>query len=406
MRRLAEAGLTTREACGNSVRNITACPYAGVSADELFDVTPYAEALTRYLLRHPLSSSLPRKFKIAFEGCPEDHAFTAINDIGLAGGRATGPDGREVTRFPRDRRRRHGDLQRLGLPAARVHAGGRHAQRGRGRDSRLSPPRRLPAQAPEPDEVPDQVAGVGRLARGVRSRVCRGDCRRRRAAALRSRAAAGGDGTRLAAARRAIDLGEVAARAAASPVVGPGIVPNVRPRLPVGARAGAPLAQHERAPAEAGRVRDRHGRPCRSATSRASRCASSRTCRWHSATDRSASRPTRTWCSGGCLSTRSNGCTSSSRLPARRCPTRGPSPTSRAARAPSRAALPSRSRAGLGKLLGDHLRERPGPGRRRAGRAHQDQRLPERLRPASRRRHRVPGQHPQDRRTRGARSTS
>src|SRR4029079_6220938 len=82
MRRLAEAGLTTREACGNSVRNVTACPYAGVAADEIFDVTPYAEAFTRYLLRHPLSSSLPRKFKIAFEGCPVDHAETAINDLG------------------------------------------------------------------------------------------------------------------------------------------------------------------------------------------------------------------------------------------------------------------------------------------------------------------------------------
>ena len=76
MRRLADAGLTTREACGNSVRNITACPYAGVAADELFDVTPYAEALTRHLLRHPLSSTLPRKFKIGFEGCPEDHTRT------------------------------------------------------------------------------------------------------------------------------------------------------------------------------------------------------------------------------------------------------------------------------------------------------------------------------------------
>ncbi len=83
MRHLAEAGLTTREACGSSVRNITACPYAGVAADEVFDVTPYAEALTRYLLRHPLSARLPRKFKIAFEGCPEDHAFAAINDIGF-----------------------------------------------------------------------------------------------------------------------------------------------------------------------------------------------------------------------------------------------------------------------------------------------------------------------------------
>jgi sulfite reductase beta subunit-like hemoprotein len=92
MRRLAEAGMTTREACGNSVRNITACPLAGVARDEVFDVTPYAEAMTRYLLRHPLSSSLPRKFKIAFEGCAsEDHAFTAINDIGWRA--ALAPDG-------------------------------------------------------------------------------------------------------------------------------------------------------------------------------------------------------------------------------------------------------------------------------------------------------------------------
>src|SRR5213594_3306894 len=83
MRRLAEAGLTTREACGNSVRNITACSFAGVAADERFDVTPYAEALTRYLLRHPLSSTLPRKFKIAFEGCAVDHVYTGINDLGF-----------------------------------------------------------------------------------------------------------------------------------------------------------------------------------------------------------------------------------------------------------------------------------------------------------------------------------
>jgi sulfite reductase (NADPH) hemoprotein beta-component len=89
MRRLAEAGLTTREACGNSVRNITACPYAGIAEDELFDITPYAEAMTRYLLRHPLSSKLPRKFKIGFEGCREDHSKVAINDLGF---RATASD--------------------------------------------------------------------------------------------------------------------------------------------------------------------------------------------------------------------------------------------------------------------------------------------------------------------------
>ena len=91
MRRLADAGLTTREACGNSVRNITACPFAGVAGDERFDVTPYAEALTRYLLRHPLSSTLPRKFKIAFEGCPDDHVGIAINDLGFRA--VVSPDG-------------------------------------------------------------------------------------------------------------------------------------------------------------------------------------------------------------------------------------------------------------------------------------------------------------------------
>jgi sulfite reductase (ferredoxin) len=91
MRRLADAGLTTREACGNSARNITACPYAGVAADEPFDVTPYADALTRYLLRHPLSAALPRKFKVAFEGCSTDHIATAVNDLGFRA--IVGPNG-------------------------------------------------------------------------------------------------------------------------------------------------------------------------------------------------------------------------------------------------------------------------------------------------------------------------
>ena len=97
MRALAETGLTTREACGNSVRNITACPYAGVSEGEIFDVTPYAEAMTRYFLRHPLSASLPRKFKIAFEGCPEDHAVAAIHDIGWRARIVDGRRGFRVT---------------------------------------------------------------------------------------------------------------------------------------------------------------------------------------------------------------------------------------------------------------------------------------------------------------------
>ncbi len=82
MARAAAVGLTTREACGNSVRNVTACPFAGVSPLEVFDVTRHAEAVTRHFLRNPVSQKLPRKFKIAFEGCSTDHAKTAIHDVG------------------------------------------------------------------------------------------------------------------------------------------------------------------------------------------------------------------------------------------------------------------------------------------------------------------------------------
>jgi sulfite reductase (NADPH) hemoprotein beta-component len=96
MRDLAAEGLTTREACGNSVRNITGCPYAGTAHDEIFDITPYAEALTRYFLRHPLAARLPRKFKIAFEGCAQDHALASINDLGW---RARVQDGRRGFRL-------------------------------------------------------------------------------------------------------------------------------------------------------------------------------------------------------------------------------------------------------------------------------------------------------------------
>ncbi len=79
---LAEAGMTTREACGNTVRNVTACPFSGISPTEVFDVRPYADALSLYFLRNPLNQNLPRKFKFAFEGCPEDHARTPIHDFG------------------------------------------------------------------------------------------------------------------------------------------------------------------------------------------------------------------------------------------------------------------------------------------------------------------------------------
>ena len=83
LHRLAEVGLTTREACGNTVRNVTACPHAGTGADEVFDVTPYGEAIVRHFLRNPFCQKLPRKFKIALSACADDCALTPIHDIGL-----------------------------------------------------------------------------------------------------------------------------------------------------------------------------------------------------------------------------------------------------------------------------------------------------------------------------------
>ncbi|HJT22136.1 MAG TPA: sulfurtransferase TusA family protein [Nitrospira sp.] len=83
MRGLAEVGLTTREACANTVRNVTGCHLAGVCRGEVFDITPYAKTVAYHLLRNPLNQSLPRKFKIAFSGCQRDCALTPIHDIGL-----------------------------------------------------------------------------------------------------------------------------------------------------------------------------------------------------------------------------------------------------------------------------------------------------------------------------------
>ncbi|MGB5041997.1 MAG: nitrite/sulfite reductase, partial [Nitrospira sp.] len=94
MRLMASVGLTTREACANTVRNVTACHLAGVCQGEVFDVTPYAKTVAYHLLRNPLNQSLPRKFKIALSGCRQDCALTPIHDIGLlAAKRADGTIG-------------------------------------------------------------------------------------------------------------------------------------------------------------------------------------------------------------------------------------------------------------------------------------------------------------------------
>ena len=82
LRNLAEVGMTSREACGNSIRNVMCSPLAGVCSDEKFDSTPYALATAKFFLRNPMSQGLPRKFKFTFSCC-EKHGMARIVDVGL-----------------------------------------------------------------------------------------------------------------------------------------------------------------------------------------------------------------------------------------------------------------------------------------------------------------------------------
>jgi sulfite reductase (ferredoxin) len=99
-RRLAAVGITTREACGNSVRNVTACPRAGVCRTESFDVTPYARAVAYYLLGHRDTQDFGRKFKIAFSGCDgEACALVSLHDFGGIAKTRAGADGKQQRGF-------------------------------------------------------------------------------------------------------------------------------------------------------------------------------------------------------------------------------------------------------------------------------------------------------------------
>lgn len=82
LRRLAEVGLTSREACGHTVRNVTGCPLAGICREEVFDIRPHAAAFVLNFLRNPANQNLPRKFKAAFSGCGRDCAGSGFHDLG------------------------------------------------------------------------------------------------------------------------------------------------------------------------------------------------------------------------------------------------------------------------------------------------------------------------------------
>ena len=95
MRGLVEVGLTTREACGNTVRNVMCSHFAGVCLDEEFDSTPYAKAIARFFLRNPVCQNLPRKFKINFSCCSQ-HGLVRIADIGLIPSKKDGNNGFKI----------------------------------------------------------------------------------------------------------------------------------------------------------------------------------------------------------------------------------------------------------------------------------------------------------------------
>ncbi|HEY8769150.1 MAG TPA: nitrite/sulfite reductase [Thermoleophilaceae bacterium] len=81
IREISDAGLSSREGCGNTMRNVTGDPWAGVCEGELFDPTPYAGAYVRYFVRHPTTQLMPRKVKTAFTATDEDRAITGIHDV-------------------------------------------------------------------------------------------------------------------------------------------------------------------------------------------------------------------------------------------------------------------------------------------------------------------------------------
>jgi sulfite reductase beta subunit-like hemoprotein len=93
MRQMATVGLTSREACGDTVRNVQGCHLAGACPYEKLDVTPWAEATYRHFVRNPISQRLPRKFKINFSGCATDCGQAMFNDVGVIATTRTGDDG-------------------------------------------------------------------------------------------------------------------------------------------------------------------------------------------------------------------------------------------------------------------------------------------------------------------------
>jgi len=96
IREISAVGLSSREGCGNTVRNVTGDPWAGIAADEIFDPTPYAGAYARYFVRHPTTQLMPRKIKTSFSGSNEDRAIAGIHDVAFISRERDGVKGFEI----------------------------------------------------------------------------------------------------------------------------------------------------------------------------------------------------------------------------------------------------------------------------------------------------------------------
>ena len=172
IREISDAGLSSREGCGNTVRNVTADPWAGVCHDETFDPTPYAGAYVRYFVRHPTTQLMPRKVKTAFTGSDTDRALTGIHDVAFIARERDGVKGFEM---------RIGGgtsiMPRVAPDADRLRARRRRRvpQVHRGRPADLRPPG-LAARQPRPrppqgDGRQDRHRGDARAGRGGAARA-------------------------------------------------------------------------------------------------------------------------------------------------------------------------------------------------------------------------------------------
>ena len=162
LRDLAAVGLTTREACGDTVRNVMGCHLAGACPLEELDITPWAEAAFRHFLRHPLAQRLPRKFKINFSGCNTDCGQAMFNDVGVIAVSRTADDGSVERGF---RVFVAGGLGANPHPALALEEftsrEDLHAH-PRGRPARLLQPRQPRQQAAGPPQVAGRHHGLGR----------------------------------------------------------------------------------------------------------------------------------------------------------------------------------------------------------------------------------------------------